>query len=121
MHFSNILHSFMLVLLFGFATALPTDMSSTTHSAAIANNRLILEAHDGACSPKCKQEFDSLQSCRWVEYCMLSNRYNIKLRAYDNCCKLVHPPSAVDEKTRETLEKLKAKTGFKPETKTGGV
>lgn len=72
----------MLVLLFGFATALPTDMSSTTHSAAIANNRLTLEAHDGACSPKCKQEFDSLQSCRWVEYCMLSNRYNIKLRAY---------------------------------------
>lgn len=38
----------------------------------------------------------------------------------DNCCKLVHPPNAVDEKTREILEKSKAQAGFKPKTKTGG-
>ncbi|EUC43425.1 hypothetical protein COCMIDRAFT_38623 [Bipolaris oryzae ATCC 44560] len=120
MHFSNILHFFFLLLLFGFTTALPAEMSSTTQSAALANNRLTLETRDGACSPKCKKQFDDLQSCRWIEYCMLSNQYNIKVRAYDNCCKLVHLPNAVDEKTRETLEKLKAAAGFKPKTKTGG-
>ncbi|EMD91183.1 hypothetical protein COCC4DRAFT_60002 [Bipolaris maydis ATCC 48331] len=120
MHLTNILQSIPLFFLIGSATALPTDMSSTTQSASIANNRLALEARDGACSPKCKREFDSLQSCRWISYCMLSNQYNIKVRLYDNCCKLVHPPNAVDEKTREILEKSKAQAGFKPKTKTGG-
>lgn len=80
MHFSNTLHSFL--LLFSFATALPTDMSSITQSASIANNHLTLETRDGFCSPKCKQQFDDLQSWRWISYSMLINEYNIKVRLY---------------------------------------
>ncbi|EMD62198.1 hypothetical protein GGP41_002346 [Bipolaris sorokiniana] len=122
MHFSNTLHSFL--LLFSFATALPTDMSSITQSASIANNHLTLETRDGFCSPKCKQQFDDLQSWRWISYSMLINEYNIKVRLYvENWTQPLrpgNPPNAAVEKLHWILEKLHSMTRVKPKPKAGG-
>ena len=60
------------------------------------------------CSPKCKAELDSWQSCIYIPYCRDSREFNNRQTTYDNCCKVAGEtkPQPENKPINEVIERI---------------